>query len=222
MPTFGYPAIRASDGIRLIEIVPSQPEADILTLRIEEVSLSADPHFVAISYAWEGQEPSAEIRIGDKSLRVTKNCDAILRYLAANAKASSWIWIDAICINQSPDSIQERNHQVGMMGRIYGKANQVLVWLGTPETCTMQEALQGLADFAHVSDNKDSSQYRQKLIDAVEKIDVEGHPLLGCFAHLMLTVSTALDKIFWGLSWFSRVWVIQVCTYPECGVFRLH
>jgi hypothetical protein len=38
------------------------------------------------------------------------------------------LWIDAICINQA--SIEERNHQVGLMGKVYERAETVLVWLG--------------------------------------------------------------------------------------------
>lgn len=39
------------------------------------------------------------------------------------------LWVDAICIMQS--SIEERNHQVQMMGHIYMQAGLVLVWLGS-------------------------------------------------------------------------------------------
>lgn len=39
-----------------------------------------------------------------------------------------WLWIDQICIDQS--ATYEHNHQVGLMGQIFGWAHQVLVWLG--------------------------------------------------------------------------------------------
>lgn len=38
------------------------------------------------------------------------------------------LWADAICINQ--DDVQEKGHQVNMMGKIYTKAIGVIVWLG--------------------------------------------------------------------------------------------
>jgi hypothetical protein len=40
-----------------------------------------------------------------------------------------YFWIDQLCIQQSDSS--ERNHQVMMMGEIYQKSKEVLVWLGT-------------------------------------------------------------------------------------------
>lgn len=38
------------------------------------------------------------------------------------------LWIDALCIDQN--NVVERNHQVGLMSRIYTKAFEVLAWLG--------------------------------------------------------------------------------------------
>jgi hypothetical protein len=39
------------------------------------------------------------------------------------------LWADALCINQ--DDLEERNQQVSLMGFIFGRAQTVLVWLGT-------------------------------------------------------------------------------------------
>jgi hypothetical protein len=42
------------------------------------------------------------------------------------------VWIDAICIDQGNDF--ERNHQVGLMRRIYSAASEVFVYLGEPSS----------------------------------------------------------------------------------------
>ena len=39
------------------------------------------------------------------------------------------IWIDAVCINQNDDL--EKSGQIPLMGEIYSKAAEVLVWLGS-------------------------------------------------------------------------------------------
>lgn len=39
-----------------------------------------------------------------------------------------YLWADGICINQG--NIAERNHQVTLMGDIYGRASKVLAHLG--------------------------------------------------------------------------------------------
>lgn len=41
---------------------------------------------------------------------------------------ADWLWIDALCIDQS--DARERTHQVGMMSKIFGRANKVISWLG--------------------------------------------------------------------------------------------
>jgi len=42
--------------------------------------------------------------------------------------SENWLWIDALCIDQSDD--RERTHQVGIMSEIFGRADQVISWLG--------------------------------------------------------------------------------------------
>ncbi|KAF2035405.1 hypothetical protein EK21DRAFT_10528, partial [Setomelanomma holmii] len=49
------------------------------------------------------------------------------------------IWVDHISINQQDD--EEKTEQVGNMGRIYGAASEVIVWLGPAA-----DGLDGLMD----------------------------------------------------------------------------
>jgi hypothetical protein len=58
--------------------------------------------------------------------KVRKNLRNALRSLR-DAKSDCYVWIDAVCINQSSNA--ERNHQVKLMAAIYGNANVVVVWL---------------------------------------------------------------------------------------------
>lgn len=91
------------------------------------------PGYEAISYTWGGQTPSQIILCGGKQLLVTKNSETALRnFRPAASSEYRFLWIDSICINQSTDleSMEERRVQVGMMGQIYGEADQVLIWLG--------------------------------------------------------------------------------------------
>jgi hypothetical protein len=44
---------------------------------------------------------------------------------------SKAIWIDQICIDQN--NLEERSNQVQIMGSIFQKAKQVVVWLGEEE-----------------------------------------------------------------------------------------
>jgi hypothetical protein len=44
------------------------------------------------------------------------------------SKEPCYFWVDQICIDQSV--LEERNHQVQMMARIFNQAKEVVVWLG--------------------------------------------------------------------------------------------
>lgn len=44
------------------------------------------------------------------------------------------LWIDSICINQS--DINERSHQVGIMGDVYAHSTCNLIWLGESDEST--------------------------------------------------------------------------------------
>jgi hypothetical protein len=53
-----------------------------------------------------------------------------LRSVSA-CQSKDWLWIDALSINQSDAA--ERRHQIGIMSEIFGRARQVLVWLGSQD-----------------------------------------------------------------------------------------
>jgi hypothetical protein len=53
---------------------------------------------------------------------------------SGNTQSIAYIWIDAICINQA--DLDERADQVQIMGRIYGQAARVVVWLGEEDGAT--------------------------------------------------------------------------------------
>lgn len=53
---------------------------------------------------------------------------ATTRYYPPNIVEVDYLWIDQICIDQA--SVQERNHQVGMMGSIYSGCHETIIWLG--------------------------------------------------------------------------------------------
>lgn len=58
---------------------------------------------------------------------VTRNLDEALRRFRYKHKETV-VWVDAVCIDQS--NTEERGHQVGIMGKIYRRAENVVAWLG--------------------------------------------------------------------------------------------
>jgi hypothetical protein len=97
-------------------------------------STSVDPNnYVAMSYAWGPEEPTATIFLNGQKIEVRANLEAGLRqfrkmdYFRAGGK----IWIDALCINQADKN--EKELQIQMMTSVYKIAGNVIVWLGVEE-----------------------------------------------------------------------------------------
>ncbi|KAK5077648.1 hypothetical protein LTR70_009558 [Exophiala xenobiotica] len=67
------------------------------------------------------------IHLDGKAVKVTKNLESFLEHARVSFFGLS-LWIDALCIDQQ--SVEERNHQVMLMGTTYSNARKVIVWLG--------------------------------------------------------------------------------------------
>lgn len=98
----------------------------------EEVTLgeSSGKHasnYEALSYTWGDPTPTHSIECNGCSLGIGRNLFTALKALRSS-EGSQFLWIDAICINQS--DVAERSEQVQYMTSIYRGAVSVLVWLG--------------------------------------------------------------------------------------------
>ena len=150
MATYQYRLLSGPRHFRILKLQgPLLPEA-VVKAELSEANLDSSPAYEALSYTWESQTPSATIVVGGKALLVTQNCEKALRRLL-RGRLSRTVWVDSICINQA--SIDERNHQVRLMGEIYQQADRVNIWLGpsTQATDTAMTALNQLATMTIVS-----------------------------------------------------------------------
>ncbi|KAH7082968.1 heterokaryon incompatibility protein-domain-containing protein [Paraphoma chrysanthemicola] len=124
-------------GIRLLEIL-SGPSYEPIRCRLSQHDLDDLPSYIALSYTWEqGQQKSIVcdemcLDIGDnlwQFLLEYRKKRVIQENEAREQKSdTSFLWIDAICIDQS--NLMERNQQVAQMRMVYTKAHSVIVWLG--------------------------------------------------------------------------------------------
>jgi hypothetical protein len=110
--------------IRLLVVKPGQP-SDQLQCDVIHVNLEDQPDYEAVSYTWASDNGDATLSRSiycsdNKYIPVTVNCDKALRQLRKHGLERR-LWIDAACINQT--SIDERNHQVGLMDRIYSQSH---------------------------------------------------------------------------------------------------
>src|SRR5437868_3974792 len=140
------PLSRNGEWIRVLELYPGSFKDQIqCSLRI--VSLETRPEYEALSYYWGDPKVTIGILCDGASVQVTKNLHTALQWLRKE-DTTRILWVDALCINQN--SNDEKNHQVGMMRRIYGCSVRTLVWLGE-ETEESKSALPMTPDLAQLS-----------------------------------------------------------------------
>ncbi len=128
MPRNVYPGgSTLNDGeIRLIRLLPGNWNDEIKCDLVRNSLHTARPYYT-LSYVWGSTRATSKISLDSKEFFVTRNLESALRHLRTQY-ADSFIWVDALCINQ--DDIPERTRQVKMMGNIYKSSQSVLVFLG--------------------------------------------------------------------------------------------
>ncbi|OAL55027.1 hypothetical protein IQ07DRAFT_284143 [Pyrenochaeta sp. DS3sAY3a] len=188
---------RKHDQIRLVILLPGAKTDEVCCLIIT-TALCSSPTYSAVSYTWATEEGDKSvlkrIYIADleaaqtwQYLQVTINCENVLRQLRKTDKPQI-IWIDSVCINQS--SMDERNHQVGLMGRIYQRAKTVEMCIYNPTT-----DYRGAMGLLNVLLAEGQSVGKFDDCASANSSDIPIHIM-----HLIL---------LFGCRYFERVWVIQ-------------
>lgn len=167
-PAYEYSRLESPNSIRLlmiekVELARRTEESSDPRCWIQHFSLDNAPPYRALSYEWGGME-AKPIFLNDQKVLVRKNLWQALWHIRpinsgvpnsgenVTAENTTWIWIDALCIDQQNNS--ERNHQVRVMGKIYEMAVEVLVWLGcsadNSDGAALLRAMKGLGELAEV------------------------------------------------------------------------
>jgi hypothetical protein len=125
------PLSPGKDSIRLLRLMPHEDELADIQCELFEYSLQSlcqgNHLYEALSYVWGSPDKKLPIFIGKERFDVTVNLHAALSRLRNHAMERI-LWVDAIAIDQ--DNLEEKEHQIQFMARIYNQANRVIVWLG--------------------------------------------------------------------------------------------
>ena len=114
--------------IRLLrQQVPSPGEEGMMSFELAVHSLETVPAYKALSYCWGTEDASRHILINGRQFAIRPNVHDYLQLVSGEAQPR-WMYIDAICINQS--DLLEKSSQVRLMGDIYRQAKEVVAWLG--------------------------------------------------------------------------------------------
>ncbi|KAF9767705.1 hypothetical protein IL306_015090 [Fusarium sp. DS 682] len=121
--------------IRILLLEPHHNPSEPIRIKLQEISLPKDKNergaYEALSYVWGAPIGDQPIECDGDQLLITENCLAALQSLRLKNEVRK-LWIDAICIDQTATqaAIQEKNHQLKLMGDVYAHAERVLIWLG--------------------------------------------------------------------------------------------
>lgn len=165
--------------------------------------------FEAISYVWGRSKKNKRIICDGRVIRITKSLSDVLRRLRLPHKRRK-LWADGICINQN--DLEEKGHQVAIMGDIYRSAKRVLIYMGSedgghgPRVCSL------LADVGRM------------IYDNCKQIDMswdsfpypeENDPLLS---------DPRWNSFFYLLDqdWFERGWVVREAAFAQDGLVIWH
>ncbi|KAK5651659.1 hypothetical protein OQA88_11834 [Cercophora sp. LCS_1] len=134
LPQFRYdihcPLNAAKREIRVLRVQrrtwKAELKCDFICLPIEDAKTLP---FEAISYTWDGEEPTENIIVNGCRLAVTPKVSKNLWY-RRSFFSEAYLWIDGVCVDQG--NKQEKSWQIMLMGEIYGLATRTLIWLAHP------------------------------------------------------------------------------------------
>jgi hypothetical protein len=160
-------------------------ECELIVTKFDKENEIIQP-YEALSWCWGTAKADSPIVIRKNGVLYEKYVSpelvAALKTLRY-PRDDRFLWIDAVCIDQSNN--YEKNHQVEMMSDIYGRAENVCVWLGEGDadskmalTFIKKDVLQ-LQNFDELCDNKEANKKWGALLNLMQR------------------------------PWFSRRWVVQ-------------
>jgi hypothetical protein len=168
-----------------------------------QASLLGDVRFEAISYVWGSDVKDYEILCEGQTIAITTNLWIVLRHVRSNVPRV--LWADSICINQ--EDLEEKAHQVGMMGQIYRSASRVLIFIG-------------LDDFGHGANVSsllhDMSDMIRPIIEHPDT-DLDSFPHLDDDAPILRDARWKSFDYLLEQNWFTRGWVVQEAALAKEG-----
>lgn len=163
----------------------------------------SETRFEALSYVWGSNIKNQEIACDGLDMNITTNLSKALRRLRLS-DAPRRLWADSICINQ--EDLEEKGHQVAIMGQIYRMAERVLIYIGSdegghgPHVCSLLEEVNEMIEETckHIDMSWDSFPYPDK--DDTLLVDARWESL-----HKLLS-----------RNWFDRGWVVREAALGQC------
>lgn len=129
----------------------------------------------------------------------------------SNHAEYSYIWVDALCINQ--DDLEEKSSQIPLMDRVYGQAHATMMWLGGGEQLINQGFIKTIMGLQLVIDRLEEelgTEDKELVMQRCRSFNIRSRE---AFENLGLEPIDPIDLIGFYLvfsrSWFKRAWIVQ-------------
>jgi heterokaryon incompatibility protein (HET) len=201
--------------------------------------LSQAPPFDALSYTWgdpyspylkpqpdyrpDPEVPSIPTLCKEKILFIRPNLEGALQAISNLSlfprpfSRQKYIWIDAICIDQS--NLLERERQVALMGELYQRAESVIAWLGpeSVETCGSYTVVDRLSSVSVIPESLSEVSSLQQTYSGFKMKDIVDPEVYKTkLGILPLQIEHWLAFIsFLTRPYFSRAWIVQEVTFAK-------
>lgn len=199
------PLDKARRSIRLLH-VSREPHHNRIHYTTSVEDLSTKLYYEALSYTW-GEPDKFNFRIWVDGVLVPVRRNLLCALRALRVLGHDVLWIDALCINQR--NVEERNHQVGMMGDIYRQAHQVLSWLGTPDVTELCSERLDVIAFDPVPEEV-------LAFDLLEQADMDRRGAWWrefdkALRHPRSKLARAFEQLerLFNAAYWSRLWIVQ-------------
>ncbi|KAK4184540.1 heterokaryon incompatibility protein-domain-containing protein [Podospora australis] len=232
--TYAYTHLPSTTSLRLVDLVGLSPNGDVnISLLTVDLDLGVPP-FNALSYTWGDPrcsradsdpaippeaylEASHEIRCDDRRFMVRPNLRDALRMLLTFLEGlprCRFIWIDAICIDQS--NMHERTSQVQMMARIYESAHSIVGWLGPADHTTANatraiERLSSVFPLPRTADDVRQLRSRLSLLKEADFFNPQSYETKLGIQHVTGEEWLSFLSLLYR-PYFERAWIVQEIT----------
>ncbi|KAI4858648.1 heterokaryon incompatibility protein-domain-containing protein [Hypoxylon rubiginosum] len=214
---FAYRPLTRSDEIRLLLLEPALDRDALLKGSLQHIKLGdyrgdlSNP-YTALSYVWGDPSNPDTILLEDYQFGITANLGAALRDIRSTTRVFR-LWADAICIDQK--NIPERNQQVALMGDLYYKADNTIVYLGA--LTSGSEYILGQVPAGHTH------------LPVAYPVGIpfdEFGLLTSSLSQSQIEIVTAATKDLLAKPWFRRAWTFQEVVlsrepWIQCGTMRV-
>ncbi|KAF2028418.1 hypothetical protein EK21DRAFT_101877 [Setomelanomma holmii] len=202
LETYKYDVLPQTDVIRYLTLHAGSGD-DLLRCTLHTAPM-AETDYEAVSYVWGSDKRDQEIECDGRTLGLTTNLFHVLKRVRL-PDASRSIWADLICIDQ--DNLDEKSHQVAIMGTIYRHASRVLIHMGIDDKGHGEQVCSLLADVVPI-------------INAIRASIPEGwntfpHP--GPDDTILTDARWDSLRMLLDVTWFSRGWVVREAGFAQHG-----